>query len=166
MRHLNGLSQVSCYCLRIIEGIAFYLEILLAGQNSCLKIPVLTELFITAAFRINCQFDEPDGLLNCSLPVKSKDRRMIQMKKFFTVVIMSATLLPYSQLSYAEPFCLSVCDDNYDKCVANVINLPEPRTYEEQETLQACYDTRGDCQHSCEDTNKPPENQQKQDEGN
>ena len=67
--------------------------------------------------------------------------------------------------SYGDAKCRSVCNDNYDKCVANIINLPEPRTFEEQETLQACYDKRGDCEHSCEDPNEPTEDQQKQEEG-
>jgi hypothetical protein len=123
-----------------------------------------------AAFRMSSRCDEPDGLLHCILPIKSKYRRILQMKKFFTVVIMSATLLPYSQLSYAgeydDPKCFLVCDNNYNKCVANVINLPEPKTYEEQQTLDACQQIYGDCQHSCEDTTKPVENQQKQEEGN
>jgi hypothetical protein len=91
------------------------------------------------------------------------------MKKLFAVVILSATLLPYSRLSYAEqyddPQCFSACDDTYNKCIANVINLPEPRTAEEQQTLDVCQQTYGDCQHSCESTNKPLENQQKQEEG-
>jgi hypothetical protein len=92
------------------------------------------------------------------------------MKKIFTIFIMSATLLPYGQLSHAgeydDPHCFSVCDDNYKKCVADVINNPEPRTYAEQQTLDACQQTYGDCQHSCENSNKPQENQQEQKEGN
>ena len=92
------------------------------------------------------------------------------MKKIFTIFIMSATLLLYSQLSHAgeydDPHCFSVCDDNYKKCVADVINNPEPRTYVEQQTLDACQQTYGDCQHSCENSNKPQENQQEQKEGN
>ena len=84
------------------------------------------------------------------------------MKKLFSVTLISAMLLPYSHLSQAE--CMSVCDANYDSCIANVINLPEPRTYEEQEKLQSCYDTRGDCQHSCEDTNEPSVDPPKQEE--
>ncbi len=58
------------------------------------------------------------------------------------------------------------CDDNYKKCIADVINNPEPRTYVEQQTLDACQQTYGDCQHSCENSNKPQENQQEQKEGN
>lgn len=87
------------------------------------------------------------------------------MKKIFTVVIISATLLPYSQLSYADAKCRSVCNDNYDKCVADIINLPEPRTIEEQDTLQACQDKRSDCEHRCEDTTEPQDSQQKPEEG-
>jgi hypothetical protein len=92
------------------------------------------------------------------------------MKKIFTIFIMSATLLLYGQLSHAgeydDPHCFSVCDDNYKKCVADVINNPEPRTYVEQQTLDACQKIYGDCQHSCENSNKPQENQQEQKEGN
>ena len=92
------------------------------------------------------------------------------MKKIFTVVIMSAMLLPYSQLSHAveydDPHCYSACDDNYKKCVADVINNPEPRTYVEQQTLDACQQTLRECQHNCEETNKPLEDQQKKDDGN
>ena len=86
------------------------------------------------------------------------------MHKLFNVVLISAALLSYSHLSYADAKCMQVCDDNYDSCVANVINLPEPRTYEEQQKLQSCYDTRGECQHSCEDGNEPVVNQQNQEE--
>ena len=92
------------------------------------------------------------------------------MKKIFIVAILLATLVPCIQLSYAEqyddPQCFSVCDDNYKKCVADVINNPEPRTYVEQQTLDACQKIYGDCQHSCENSNKPQENQQEQKEGN
>jgi len=59
---------------------------------------------------------------------------------------------------------MSACDDNYDSCVANVINLPEPRTFEEQEKLQSCYDARGECQHRCEDSDEPEVNQKAQEE--
>jgi hypothetical protein len=77
-------------------------------------------------------------------------------------------ILPYSQFSHAEqyddPQCFSVCDDTYNKCIANVVNQPEPRTYEEQQTLDVCRQTYSDCQHSCETANKPLENQPKEEE--
>ena len=84
--------------------------------------------------------------------------------KILSVIIMSATFLSYCQFSYADANCKDICDNNYDKCVANIINLPEPRTYEEQEKLQECYDIRGNCQHSCEDTNEPAVIKQKEEE--
>jgi hypothetical protein len=90
---------------------------------------------------------------------------MIQMLKILTFAIMLATILTYSQLSYADAKCRSVCYANYDKCVADVINQPEPRTYEEQQTLDECSQRRADCEHDCEDTSEPTEDQPKQEEG-
>ena len=87
------------------------------------------------------------------------------MKKMITVLITSGIFLLYSQLSHADATCRSACYDSYDKCVANVINLPEPRTAEEQDILQACSDKRSECEHSCEDTSPPATDQQKQEEG-
>jgi hypothetical protein len=87
------------------------------------------------------------------------------MKNIITVFIMSAIFFSYSQLTYASAKCREVCDGNYDKCVASVINLPLPRTADEQDTLDACDDKRNVCYHSCEDTNEPTVDQPQQEEG-
>ena len=86
------------------------------------------------------------------------------MKTLLMLLFISAIVLPYSRLSYADAKCRSVCYDSYDKCVADIINLPEPRTADEQDTLQACADKRNECEHSCEETNEPTSDQQKQEE--
>ena len=90
------------------------------------------------------------------------------MKKFFTPVMMAAAILSYSQLCQAQfddPACFSQCDTAYSSCIADVINLPEPRTYDEQHTLDACSQALGECQHSCEDTNSPSIPAPKQEDG-
>ena len=90
------------------------------------------------------------------------------MKKLLNVVFLTAALVLYCQFSHAEqyddPKCFSVCDDNYNSCVAPVINNPEPRTYDEQQTLDACQQNHADCTHSCEDYNKPLEIKPKEEE--
>lgn len=87
--------------------------------------------------------------------------RIEMRQSFLAGVLMAATLLLHSQFSCAEqyddPQCFAKCEDNYNKCIAGVINLPEPRTAEEQQTLDTCQQTHGDCQHSCEESNKPYE---------
>ena len=89
------------------------------------------------------------------------------MKKVIMAMMVPLTLLSGRQLSRAEqyddPQCFAVCERNYDSCVADVINLPEPRTPQEQQKLDACRQTHDDCQHSCETSNKPVEDQPKQD---
>ena len=91
------------------------------------------------------------------------------MKKTLAAVMMSAALLSLSHPSHAEqyddPACFSQCDTAYNSCIAGVINLPEPRTFEEQQLLDTCRQTYGDCQHSCETANKPLDPPPKQEEG-
>jgi len=45
--------------------------------------------------------------------------------------------------------CNLVCDDKYNACAGDIINLPEPRTIEEQQKLDECDKIKNDCLHDC-----------------
>jgi hypothetical protein len=93
-------------------------------------------------------------------------RGLKQMKKVFIFMMVLFLLITGRQLSYAltHSECYAVCNSNYDKCVESVINLPEPRTPEEQQVLDKCDDARSDCQHSCVDTSMPEKTEPKQED--
>jgi len=125
--------------------------------------------------RIFCESSQYDKLMTFEKYFDrniNKYRRMIHMMKYLYLYffVMTVTLLQCSNLSHAEqyddPKCFEICGNNYNKCVADVINNPEPRTYVEQQTLDACHQTHSDCEHSCENTNMPLEDKQKQEESN
>jgi hypothetical protein len=88
------------------------------------------------------------------------------MKKVFTIMMVLFSLISGRQLSYAMSHsdCYDLCESNYNKCVANVINLPEPRTPEEQSVLDVCDDTHSACQHSCQESSTQQEDQPKQED--
>jgi hypothetical protein len=87
------------------------------------------------------------------------------MKKVFIIMMGLFLLISGRQRSYAMTHqeCYAQCDSDYDKCVAPVINLPEPRTPEEQSVLTTCDLARGDCQRDCQGSPQQ-EDQPKQDD--
>jgi hypothetical protein len=88
------------------------------------------------------------------------------MNKVFIIMMALFLLISGRQRSYAMTLdeCLAVCDGNHENCVAPVVNLPQPRTPEEQQLLDKCNDARTACQYSCEDTNEPVRVEPKQED--
>ena len=83
------------------------------------------------------------------------------MKKVLIIMMVLFSLISGRQRSYAMTHaeCYDLCDSNYNKCVAPVIDLPEPKTPEEQSVLITCDLARGDCQRDCHaspDQEDPP----------
>jgi len=81
------------------------------------------------------------------------------MKIVFVIIMVLFALVSGRQNSYANArqVCFEGCDSDYDKCVAPVINLPEPRTPEEQGVLDQCRQEHDTCQHGCEELSNQDE---------
>jgi hypothetical protein len=97
---------------------------------------------------------------------KPNQRGLKKMKKVFIIMMALFLLISGRQHSYAMTHseCYDICDSNNKKCAEPVINLPEPRTPEEQQLLDKCDDDHAACQHSCEDTGQPEKDEPKQED--
>ena len=77
------------------------------------------------------------------------------MKKLLATLIMSFAFLSsnvYGEDSPKEDSpkpCVIVCDDKFEACAGDIINLPEPRTVEEQQKIDECDKIKNDCLHDC-----------------
>jgi hypothetical protein len=94
------------------------------------------------------------------------------MKKTIIVVSTSMMLMLSSQFSNAldKTECYSRCDQVYSKCIEKVKDVPDPKTVEEEEYLNACISTQSECHDDCingiDSAPSPAPEQQKNDDGN
>lgn len=93
----------------------------------------------------------------------SPDQRSTFTMKIRAVIVVIPVLLSLAGAALAadESDCYNVCNQVCEKCSAKILNLPEPRTIDELQSLEACENERHNCDAHCAETGKPTENVQK-----